>query len=336
MHSDSPIAAVEGCPVCGGDGEVRELWQADDSRAALKRLFGDRSADALQLPDYRLCVCRSCTLGYSSPMIPGDAGFYTWLTAQRAYYNESRWEWTRVGELVAEHFKAARGVTLADLGCGSGQFLKMLPQGNDCRLIGIDSSPRSVAAGRSAGLDIHLGDWQLLRDLCPGGLDYVTGFHCLEHLSEPVAFVRNCAELLGPDGRLFVSTPLYPSSTEEGWQDPLNAPPHHLTRWNVKATQALADAADCEVRIHLPPAAGVFSRTLRVYRFALSTPFAALGVSRRRRILYSMIGALARPWTALKLLATQVARERIDHQVAPDVILMEFTRRIKPETATSS
>lgn len=316
----------EWCPVCGSGSQIIESLPAKATKDRIGKLLGDISVAALEFPDYFVRECNNCSLVFAAPMTPGDASFYSWLTTREGYYTDARWEWQEVRSIVAKELPGRTELLLADIGCGSGLFLKSLPPVRGCRYVGIDSSPETVAACRLEGLEVHQGDWGLLASLFPAGLDVVTAFHCLEHLPDPVGFVKDCVKQLRPGGRLYVSTPFYPSSTEEQWSDPLNAPPHHLTRWNMKAYQALAEAVECKARVHLPPAEGLLSRTVRSYRFVLSFPYASIGVSRKRRILSTALGIMLHPYEALTLFARQVKRQRIDGKVAPDVILVEIER----------
>jgi hypothetical protein len=93
----------------------------------------------------------------------------------------------------------------------------------------------------------------------------VTSFHCLEHVDQPVEFVRGllCATTAG--GRVFLSTPYSPMSFERDWFDVLNHPPHHMTRWNLRAYQKLAEILGVQIRHYAPPAHPV-KQALQAFR----------------------------------------------------------------------
>ena len=65
--------------------------------------------------------------------------------------------------------------------------------------------------------------------------DFVASFHCLEHVPDPRGFVAAMLAALKPGGSLLLSTPYSPMSVENHWFDPLNHPPHHMSRWNDSA-----------------------------------------------------------------------------------------------------
>jgi len=113
-------------------------------------------------------------------------------------------------------------VQVLDVGCGKGDFLK-----------GLDLSRRksspwiSTSRGRSmspARISCYCGTW-----MRPGSRIYrarefpiVTSFHCLEHVDQPVAFVRSLLQAVAPGGRLVHQQPYSPMSFEADWFDILN------------------------------------------------------------------------------------------------------------------
>ncbi|MET0567570.1 MAG: methyltransferase domain-containing protein, partial [Hyphomicrobiaceae bacterium] len=80
----------------------------------------------------------------------------------------------------------------------------------------------------------------------PGAYDVVTAFQVIEHVPDPKAFSRMLVQLLRPGGVLVLCAPLHPSPLTEIPNFLLNAPPHHLTWWNRRAMQTLADVLDVE------------------------------------------------------------------------------------------
>ena len=89
--------------------------------------------------------------------------------------------------------------------------------------------------------------------LKPGEFPVVTSFHCLEHVSQPVEFVRELLRATARGGSLFLSTPYSPMSFETEWFDVMNHPPHHMTRWNLAAYRKLAEILGVKMR-HFCPA----------------------------------------------------------------------------------
>jgi len=175
-------------------------------------------------------------------MQAGDLEWYrkTWIyagnrQARRATEREieANWAWGLFLNEVALY-----GGTLLDVGCGQGDFLYAARRhGFDVQ--GVDFQPELARIGRELyGLAISCRD--IREELAEGRMyDVVTAFEVLEHVEEPVGFLRT----LGRVGRhVVVSVPSAerrPRLYARGFDDP----PHHLTLWTrTSLLLALAQA----------------------------------------------------------------------------------------------
>jgi SAM-dependent methyltransferase len=99
------------------------------------------------------------------------------------------------------------GGTLFEIGCGNGWALELM-QRRGWKVAGIDPDPAAVASARARGLDVTQA---LPSDPAvaahAGRYDAVVAVHVLEHVYDPVAFVKTCKTLLRPGGRLTLVTP---------------------------------------------------------------------------------------------------------------------------------
>jgi SAM-dependent methyltransferase len=137
---------------------------------------------------------------------------------------------------------------VADIGCGSGEFLRC------CRAAGVpatgfDFSRTAVMSCRDGGLDARiLSGVDSGNDGGVAGVDgpvtCATAFHVLEHLSEPARLFRIVASISSRIDKLFVSVPSdRRPSRFFGEVDLLDQPPHHLTRWTPAALREFARSA---------------------------------------------------------------------------------------------
>ena len=253
-------------------------------------------------------------------MEPGDNSFYEWITSRRGYYPEQRWEWSH----VTEHLAAEQSqLSVLEVGCGDGRFLEMLARLPNTRVTGLDTTPASVEKCRARKLDVHcetLADHQrrLPEDSRP--YDVVIAFHCLEHVADPSGLVSGMLALLASGGRLLISTPFSPMSFESLWFDPLNHPPHHMSRWNLRSYEALARRHGLSVSFRMPQADGVRRRVANAFNFRLNGP---RHFQSARRIFCR---AMLRPHLLLAEIWRQWRRPRVNGNPAADVVLAEFRR----------
>jgi 2-polyprenyl-6-hydroxyphenyl methylase/3-demethylubiquinone-9 3-methyltransferase len=104
-----------------------------------------------------------------------------------------------------------RGKRVLDVGCGGGILAEgMAARG--ARVTGIDLAEKALKVAQlhlyESGLEVdyRLASAEALAREMPGAFDIVTCMELLEHVPEPAAVVRACAELARPGGHLFFST----------------------------------------------------------------------------------------------------------------------------------
>lgn len=103
-------------------------------------------------------------------------------------------------------FIEAPNKSLLDVGCGTGDFLKIAQQAG-WRISGTELGQDAVEqATQKLGNCVLQGDISTL-DLPANSYGLITSYHVIEHLLDPVKKLRQCHQLLSPDGALFVETP---------------------------------------------------------------------------------------------------------------------------------
>lgn len=101
---------------------------------------------------------------------------------------------------------AARpGGTLLEVGFGAGGTLERLRE-LGWNVQGIEEDPRAVEGARRRGLQVQLGDCAKLR-FPADSFDAVVSSHVLEHLPDPVAFIREARRVLRPAGYFVARLP---------------------------------------------------------------------------------------------------------------------------------
>ncbi len=100
-----------------------------------------------------------------------------------------------------------RGKVIADVGCGAGSFLDLV-KGYAKTTIAIEPNRSFQQETKSKGHHAYsyckdaLNDWE-------GKVDLAISFAVIEHLDNPLAFLKEIKQLLKPNGTLLLSTPNY-------------------------------------------------------------------------------------------------------------------------------
>lgn len=192
------------CPNCGHTG-IRERFRATD------RLY--RTTDKI----FRVVECQECRLIRLEPR-PSPTELSTYYPDEYWYAPEpdtaSRLEEAYRRIVLRDHVNfILRAVensrqegALLDVGCGGGLLLGML-QERGLRVLGLDTSLAAAsAAWKHHGVRVVCADLSN-SPIAAGQCAVVTMFHVVEHLYDPVAYLKSARELLAPNGRLVVQVP---------------------------------------------------------------------------------------------------------------------------------
>ena len=107
------------------------------------------------------------------------------------------------------------GLTVLDLGCGSGRYARLLAQRGAARVIGVDQSADMLARAREV---VHLlvrADARAL-PLADASIDVVVSGLMIGDLADLDAALADAARVLRPGGRLVYSD-LHPRGAGAGW-----------------------------------------------------------------------------------------------------------------------
>ena len=104
-----------------------------------------------------------------------------------------------------------QGAQVLDVGCGAGLLSEALAR-NGAQVTALDLAPELIKVAKlhrlesGVSVDYRLQSAESLAQEMPGQFDAVTCMEMLEHVPDPAAVIRACADLLKPGGRLYVST----------------------------------------------------------------------------------------------------------------------------------
>lgn len=109
-----------------------------------------------------------------------------------------------------------RGLTVVDLGCGSGRYAAILARRGAARVIGLDSSPEMLARARRLTTRLVRGDLRAL-PLQDGAADLAICGLAIGDIAELDTALAGIARLLKPGG-CAVYSDLHPRGAEAGWR----------------------------------------------------------------------------------------------------------------------
>jgi 2-polyprenyl-3-methyl-5-hydroxy-6-metoxy-1,4-benzoquinol methylase len=219
MSLTQTLAGAETCPVCGARGG--------------KTIYAE-ARDPITLDSFQVIECFACGVAYTSPRpssldkyypqrYRGYGGFVTRVLSALYSLRVSRWA-------CLNH----EGNSVLEVGCGPGLMLATFHR-RGWRTLGIERN-EAVAekARRALGVEIVATPVEALP--ADARFDLIIMFQLLEHISEPVALLRECAKRLAPGGHLITNVPNFSS-----WQSRFAGPmwlhldvPRHLAHFTPK------------------------------------------------------------------------------------------------------
>ena len=204
-------------------------WLVNEYR---KRFDYDPSHNFAHVSRVGIYECGTGFRFYYPFSVAGDESLYRRLESFEWNYKEDKWEHdTALGRIRA-------GDKVLDVGCGEGNFL-LKSQRKGAVPCGIELNRKAAEVAGRKGLRICE---ELLCDhKVAAPYDVVTSFQVLEHLVDPVGFMRDCIRVLRGGGTLVIGVPNNDAFIRLDPDNILNQPPHHMGLWNRASLSALAD-----------------------------------------------------------------------------------------------
>jgi len=194
----------ERCALCGSLDFIEKFTTTDRLYATTTKSFAIRQ-------------CVKCSLMRLSPQPRPDefADYYPrnyWFDPQRDATSRLEEMYRRL--VLRDHvwfveralLNAGASGPVLDVGCGGGLFIGMLRERRVCAM-GLDLAQEAAALARQRhAVDAVAGNLPA-SPFAPQSFAAVTMFHVLEHVREPLAYLREAGRLLKPQGRLIVQVP---------------------------------------------------------------------------------------------------------------------------------
>ena len=101
--------------------------------------------------------------------------------------------------------ESLRGANILDIGCGSGSLLDML-KNISLSQIGVEPCGPYLQSLTKRGYKIYSSASEAIEDN-KGMIDYGFSIQVIEHVKNPIEFLKEIRKLIKPGGRLLISTP---------------------------------------------------------------------------------------------------------------------------------
>lgn len=189
---------------------------------------------------YSIVNCKDCGLLYVNPQ-PTEQELVKHYSKNYNYsYMQQNKESGKDRDDSKEISNIKKGILL-DVGCGSGLFL-LAARKHGFIVRGVDLSTKMTKYGKNRfGLDLSNRDFLELSK--NKQFDVITMRHLLEHVTNPINFIRKSRELLKKDGLLFLEVPNIDSFPAricgKAWQ--WMTPPAHLFFFSPKTIKKLLE-----------------------------------------------------------------------------------------------
>lgn len=130
---------------------------------------------------------------------------------------------------------------ILDIGCGRGDYLKRMKD-LGWNVLGIEPDPVSAQLAKSKGINIFNGPLEKA-GLEEESADQITMQHVLEHLIDPLVYLKECHRILKKGGRLVIYTPNLNSLGHRIFRQSWRGlePPRHLYVFSTRSLKSLFD-----------------------------------------------------------------------------------------------
>ncbi|HBD25126.1 MAG: hypothetical protein A2566_02180 [Candidatus Zambryskibacteria bacterium RIFOXYD1_FULL_40_13] len=195
--------------------------------------------------DFNFYKCSQCGLVFVYPQ-PSKETIANDIYSEKSGYQGNKSK-TLVGtiptlkqEKVLNWLSKQKKGKLLDIGCSNGEFMWLVKSlGFD--VVGVELNKRTADIARVNGLNVFSGFLEEA-NFPPASFDYIYMGDLIEHVSDPVALVKEVRKLLQPNGQVVIVTPnldcFWSKSTfllHKWFGIPWSSltPPHHLFQFST-------------------------------------------------------------------------------------------------------
>jgi 2-polyprenyl-3-methyl-5-hydroxy-6-metoxy-1,4-benzoquinol methylase len=170
--------------------------------------------------EIKYVVCNRCETVYINPR-PSQSLLHEFYATSKSYAYWNKYIYPKTEdirrekifrprvELLAEYLKKYNGSingVFLEVGAGFGTFCQELTKLKQFkRIVAIEPFPEFAEACRNKGIEVIQLPIEKINEIEIA--DVIASFEVIEHLFNPVSFLKNCYRLLKPGGLLYLSCP---------------------------------------------------------------------------------------------------------------------------------
>jgi len=174
--------------------------------------------------------CPYCDLRFFFPIIKSSSIFYESLQNFDWYYQKNKNEYN-----FCSNFTENKNIL--EIGCGEGFFFEHT---KNSLYKGIEFNQKAINTCQKKGLDVEKAFISEFSKFHPNEYDIVCSFQVLEHVENPIHFIKDALFCLKPYGILLLSVPSADSFVSLSRNNILNMPPHHISHWTDSSFHYIA------------------------------------------------------------------------------------------------
>jgi 2-polyprenyl-3-methyl-5-hydroxy-6-metoxy-1,4-benzoquinol methylase len=223
------------CPLCRSR-EIRWVKSIDVAPVvALWREFFqiDIRPEFQGVSQMELFRCAGCSISFFTPLyLAGSPQMYSQLANHGGYYLAQKWEYhAALADLRGRE-------RILEIGCGSGNFMQLAKEKEGLSIEGVEQNAEAIREAARRGFHVRETTIEDAAKESPGVYDAICAFQVFEHIAKPREFLDACCRLLRPKGLLILGVPNQNSYVRH-MINPLDMPPHHMTRWTEEPLRRL-------------------------------------------------------------------------------------------------
>lgn len=229
MGIKSPLTGIDNCikEVVIDSTEIISIYKKQFNIDVTKYFEGIDELAVYECPEtkYRF---------YYPNSVAGDEIYYKQMGMLDWYYNPSRWEHGKAFQLINKNS------SVLEVGSGPGYFLERLKE-NQINFTGLELNREAIKIALNKGIEVKNEMVQDHSVTAYEKYDVVCSFQVLEHISEPLEFLKSSVDCLKKGGILIIAVPNNDSYFKYNVLNSkvLNMPPHHMGLWDLESLKSL-------------------------------------------------------------------------------------------------